>query len=226
MNIAASLLMCLIQGTVLFRDDFDDGDAEGWHEISMVNYDVVGGMYRMYGGYEENHGISFNGDLEGCMSTPDYSVRCRMVPETGVFFGMMCRFSEDTEYRIMLVLSHQHQSLRFYRWDAAGISLLDDAPFTVELMHEYWMRCEVRGDSFRGRAWTGGVSAEPFLWMVEMQDTLSLPGSAALFCAGIPCDRVSMSCRFDDVMVTDCPAGLRQDTWAGIKETGRRTGRR
>ena len=84
-------------------------------------------------------------------------------------------------------------------------------------MQSYWMRYEVQGDSFRGRAWTGGPSAEPAQWMVQIEDTLSGPGSAALFCAGIPYDRVSLSCRFDDVMVTDVPVSLEHSTWAGIK---------
>lgn len=211
------LLMSALFGGVLFQDDFNDGNADGWHEVSMVSYDVVEGMYRMYGGYEENHGIAFNGDDDGYMSTPDHSASCRIIPETGVFFGMMCRFSEDTDYRIMLVLSHLHQQLRLYRWGAFGLDLVGSAPFTVELYEEYWLRYEVQGSSFRGRAWTGGASAEPQDWMIDAQDTLSIAGSVALFVAGLPYDRVSLSCRFDDVVVSEPPLPAEASTWAFIK---------
>lgn len=213
------LLLCLSYDNILFQDDFDDGDAEGWHEVSMVKYDVVDGMYRMYGGYEENHGITFNGDLEGFMSTPDYTAVSRVVPEVGVFFGLMCRYSETADYRIMLVLSYEHQKLRLYRWGASGLSVLDDVPFRVELYHEYYVKCRVEGEYFRGKAWTGNPSDEPGEWMVEARDTLSSAGSLALFCAGIPYGRVSLSCRFDDVVVTGNSSSLRHDTWAGIKYT-------
>lgn len=216
-------VLCLAAfGGVLLQDDFDDGNADGWHEISMVNYDVVQGMYRMYGGYEENHGISFNGDDSGYMSTPDYSAVCRMIPETGVFFGMMCRFSEDSDYNIMIILSHQHQRLMIFKWDWYGIYVLDDVPFSVQLFQEYWLRCEVQGDVFRGRAWTGGLSAEPTDWMVQAADSLSVPGSIALFCVGLPYDLVSLSCRFDDVTVTDVSSVLTGMTWAGVKTAAAR----
>lgn len=201
---------------VLFQDDFNDGNADGWHEISMIEYDVVDGMYRMYGGYEENHGISYNGDDQGYMSTPDYSSVCRIVPQTGVFFGMLVRFSEENNYNIMIVLSMQHQSMRIYKWDWGDIYLLDDEPFAVEPDQEYWIRCEVAGEFFGGKAWTGDLWDEPDDWLVSASDTLSSPGSLALWCTGITSD-VSLSCMFDDVQITVPISALKSSTWAEVK---------
>jgi hypothetical protein len=198
---------------VLFQDDFNDGDALGWHEASMVEFDVVDGMYRMYGGYEQNHGISFNGDLEGYMSVPDYSACCFLIPETGTFFGMMIRFRLDVGANIMLVLSLPHQALILFRWNWSGITLLDQTPFEALPGTGYRMRFESVGEIFRGKAWTG--SEEPEDWMVSAVDTLSQPGSVALFCAGL--SDVSLCCLFDDVVVTGSPSALECVSWGAVK---------
>jgi len=198
---------------VLLQDDFDDGDALGWHEASLVEFDVVDGMYRMYGGYEQNHGISFNGDLDGYMSVPDYSAVCLILPETGTFFGMMARFSQDVGANVMLVASLPHQALMLYRWNWTGITLLDQAAFEVAPGNAFRMRFEVSGTTFSGRAWTGGT--EPGVWMVSASDTLSGPGSLALFCAGL--SDVSLCCLFDDVEVCGPPAALEGSTWGALK---------
>jgi hypothetical protein len=211
--LALLLLAGVCPADVLFEDDFDDGDASGWHEISMVEYDVIEGMYRMYGGYEQNHGISFNGDLEGTMSVPDYSAVCTVLPETGTFFGMMVRFREDAAANIMLVLSLPQQTVVLYRWNWTGITLLDQAPFEVLQGTEYRIRFETVGEVFRGKAWTG--EEEPAEWMVSASDTLAAPGSVALFCAGI--SDVSLSCLFDDVVVTGSPSPLESVSWGAVK---------
>jgi hypothetical protein len=203
-------------GDILFQDDFDDGNADGWHEISMIHYDVIEGEYQMYGGYAENHGISFNGDDSGYMSTPDYSATCVITPEVGVFFGMMCRFVEDSDYKIMLVINDLNQSLTLYRWHSAGLTLLDQAAFPVQMNQQYRLRYEVSSDTFRGKAWIGEAGDEPAQWMVSCTDTMSSAGSVALFCAGISAD-VSLSCFFDDVVVCDPLSSLSSFTWAAIK---------
>jgi len=200
-------------GGVLFQDDFDDGDADGWHEASMCGFDVIEGMYRMYGGYEENHGISFNGDMAGYMSTPDYSTSVLVLPETGTFFGMMARFRLENPYNIMLVLDLPQQRLRLLRWNWSGITLLDQTDFTVEPWTAYMVRLEVAGSTFSGRAWTG--PDEPAFWMVSASDTLSSAGSLALFCAGV--SDASLSCMFDDVVISQVPSALESRTWGFIK---------
>jgi len=209
------LIPALSVSATLFYDDFNDGTADGWHEISMVEYEVVDGMYWMHGGYEENHGISFNGDAAGFMSVPDYSATCLVLPETGTFFGMMIRFREDTPYNLMLVLSEPHQSLRLYRWHWTTIEILDHQPFEVNLGQEYRIRFEVSGTDYRGRAWTDDSADEPDWWMVSATDSLSAPGSVALFCAGL--SDASLSCLFDDVDVTGIPEGFNTATWAVLK---------
>ncbi len=207
-------------GEVLFSDDFEDGNADGWNEISLIEYEVVDGMYYFHGGYEENHGLSFNGDDLGFMSIADYSVRCRMIIETGYFIGLFVRFREDVEYNLILMLCPPEQELRLYSWHWVGLILLDQISFPMNYDEEYWMRFEVENDLFRGRVWSGEPGDEPSSWMVSAQDSaVTWPGSFALFCVGISSDgKASLSGRFDDVTVTDpLPAVFEGCTWGFLK---------
>jgi hypothetical protein len=207
-------------GTTYFSDDFDDGNADGWVEISMIEYEVVDGMYYFHGGYQENHGISFNGDNLGFMSVPDYSASCRVILETGYFIGMLIRFREDVDYNLMLLLCPPEQKLRLYRWYWSGTILLDQVSFPVNYDEEYWLRFEVEDDLFRGKAWSGDPGDEPSSWMVSTQDSsVTWPGSLGLFCVGINSrGKASLSGRFDDVTVTDpIQSILSSGTWACLK---------
>jgi len=203
----------------LFSDDFGDGDADGWFEISQIEYQVEEGMYWFHGGYEENQGISYSGDSAGFMSVPDYSARCRMIIDTGYFIGLFVRFREDAPYNLMLLLCPPEQKLMLYSWHWTGVTLLDWEPYPVEYDEEHWMRFEVQGAEFRGKAWQGGTGDEPTFWMVSAFDsTVSLPGSVGLFCVGLQGGDVSLSGRFDDVCVTDpAPTLLESSTWGSIK---------
>ncbi len=206
----------VLTGSLLFGDDFEDGNADGWQELSMVEYTVEEGMYHFHGGYEENHGIAARADGDS-MSTPDYAAVCLVRPEVCYFAGSMVRFDPEAPYNLMLVLSSLHQALVIIRWDWSSIELLDQASFGVSYGSDYMVRFECRGDVFRGRAWPAGET-EPSGWMVQTTDPAGRPGSMALFAAGVSgAHDVSLSCRFDDVSVTTLQSGLTPGSWGGIK---------
>jgi hypothetical protein len=214
------LLPCTGMTDVLFSDDFNDGNADGWFELNMIEYEVVDSMYYFHGGYEENHGISFNGDNAGFMSVPDYSAMCSVILETGYFIGMLTRFSEIAEYNLMLVLCPPTSELRLYSWHWTGLVLMDDAYFPVEYGQQYWLRFEAEGIHYRGKAWSGEPGDEPGTWMVSADDAgVTGAGSIALFCVGVSSDeKANLSGLFDDVVVSDpIPSVLQSGTWGCLK---------
>lgn len=214
-----SFAICYLLATVLFQDDFNDGNADGWYTVGPSNYQVQNERYHFSGGGAVNDATSYRGDTGEVMSTPDYSVCADVEIDVGIFGGMMTRYSENGLYNMMLVLSVPHQALRLYRWHWSSIELIESYSFPVQAGTTYTMKMQCSGNTFAGRAWLPGES-EPEEWFVSATDTLSRPGATALFAAGTSKDPtdVYLSCFFDNVAVeTPEPWVLTQSTWAGIK---------
>ncbi len=205
--------------SVFFQDDFNDGSADGWFTVGPSNYMVEEGRYHFSGGGAVNDATSYRGDLGEWMSTADYSMVSDLEIDVGTFGGMLLRYDKDGGYNLMLVLGVPQQKLILYRWHFTYIEQLDSHPMPVEEGKTYRIRFQCQGDSFAGRAWEPGEE-EPEDWFVSATDTLSRPGAAALFAAGVfkGDERVYLSCYFDNVTVeTPEPWRLSQVTWAGIK---------
>ncbi len=204
---------------VLFQDNFSDGNADGWFQVGSSDYTVEDAQYHFYGGGAVNDATSYRGEQGETMSTQDYSLTSDVRIDVGTFGGCMVRYREDGPYNLLLVLGLPQQSLNLYRWHWNSIELLDACPMTVIEDTYYTVRFQCNGNTFSGRAWETGTS-EPLEWSVWAQDTLSAPGSAALFCAGVFKEepRVYMSCWFDNVIVEDPePWALVPFTWTEIK---------
>lgn len=205
--------------SIFFQDDFNDGNADGWFTVGPSEYSVEGGRYHFSGGGAVNDATSYRGDLGEEMSTSDYSMVSDVEIDVGSLGGMMVRYREDGEYNLLLVLSLPGQSLNLYRWYWSSIELIDSYSFPVQTGSTYRVRFQCSGDMFAGRAWYP-EEPEPEEWFVSTSDTLSEPGSAALFAAGVFKDssRVYLSCFFDNAVVeTPEPWHLESDTWAGLK---------
>ena len=205
--------------SVFFQDDFNDGNADGWFTVGPSAFTVEDGRYHFSGGGAVNDATSYRGDAGEIMSTSDYSMVSDVAIDVGTFGGMMVRYRENCEYRLLLVLSLPAQSLNLYRWSFHSIELLDSHSMTVLENTPVRVRFQCAGNSFAGRAWTPG-EAEPAEWFVSASDTLSAPGSAALFSAGVfkGNSGVSMSCFFDDVVVeTPEPWSLQPAAWGTVK---------
>ncbi|PIE51957.1 hypothetical protein CSA37_09270 [Candidatus Fermentibacteria bacterium] len=215
----SALIMAVLCSGVIFQDDFNDGNAEGWHEVGPSNFQVSDGWYHFWGGGAVNDATSFRADQGETMSTENYVITHDVKIDVGTFGGCMVRYREEGEYNIMLVLGLPQQKLLLYRWYWNSIELVDSQPFQVEENVSYTVCFQCSGETFSGKAWETG-SPEPGQWMVTAQDTLSASGAAALFTAGVfsKDTDVSMSCYFDNVTVEDAePSEFSQRTWAGIK---------
>ncbi len=218
MNVILSIII-FAASTVLFQDDFNDGNADGWFTKGAFTYQVLDGRYHFSGGESGNNPTSYRGDTGMEMSTPDYSVMMDAEIEVGILIGIMARYREDGLYNIMLVLSIPSQSLNLYRWHWSSIELLDSYPFPVQEGITYRMKMHCSGDTFAGRIWFPEED-EPELWFVTVSDTLFIPGAAALYAARAPNDPtdIYLSCFYDNVAVeTPEPWAITQRTWAAIK---------
>jgi hypothetical protein len=205
--------------SVFFQDDFNDGNADGWYTVGPSDFAVEDGRYHFSGGGAVNDATSYRGDLGEIMSTADYSMTADVEIDVGTFGGMMVRYREEGAYNLLLVLSLPGQSLNLYRWYFSSIELVDSYPMTVSADTPLRVRFQCLGNEFAGRAWVPGET-EPEEWFVSTADTISQPGSAALFSAGVfkGGSRVYMSCYFDNTVVqTPEPWSLRPNTWGILK---------
>ncbi len=209
---------------ILLEDDFSDGNADGWEEIQYGGgiYDVVEGGY-WFSGSAYSWGLSCTGDSGGAMSVPDYSMVVRVVPECCAHAGPVVRFSGVDNYFVGLLLQPDINRLNLFCLNrAAGSSVIDHCYFSIEPEESYWMRLEVEGNDYRGRAWTGEIGDEPAEWAVWATETrVGDTGGAGLYShASYGSDRrlKTHSVRFDDVLVTDELIGAMEPlTWGGLK---------
>ena len=97
---------------------------------------------------------------------------------------------------------------------------LDTVSMEIPPGFHCWMRLEVSGTSLGGKVWTGTPGDEPDEWLLEAEDdTQTAPGSVALFVTGpYASGRVTWTCGFDDVSVTDeISLPMTHGTWAALK---------
>jgi hypothetical protein len=211
--------MCF--GEVLFSDDFNDGNDDGWAHLGSASFQVINGRYFIHAQGSRGQGKSLNGDQSGVMSTADYSVLSSLVMECGMESGLIARYTGgDQWYYRMVVKPYSSRILLERKKDTGPSVLMDQCSFTLTAGSQYWIRLEVEGDSIRGRIWEGPIDQEPEEWMLTAVDNMQGEGgSLGLFAGGY--GRIPWSSIFDDVTVS-VPAEqqLSSVTWASIKATG------
>jgi len=225
MRLSMMLMIAVIflaHSDVLFSDDFNDGNADGWFENPGVTYEVIEGEYCFWGGTESSIAHSFSGDVNGYMSVPDYSFLASVNIEAGILIGQMVRFSYTSDNMYVLCFGSEFFGLVLARVDQNNFYLLDIYPMVLDYSQDYWMRFEVEGDVLGGKIWSGTPDDEPLEWMVYATDGfVSNPGSIALVCRASGEDfLVPIACKFDDVVVTDeLSLELCSRSWAAIKSS-------
>lgn len=218
------LLICFTAvGEVLFTEDFDDGNDDGWTHIGAANFDVVSQEYLIYSQGDRGQGMSLNGDMAGFMSTPDYSVLCTVCIDAGKNAGIVARYSGEDSWHYCLLLKPYSAALVLQRSKDTGPTLIIDS-YSVDLMldTDYLLRLQVNTDQIQGRIWTGTMGDEPDEWQVSAQDGIQAEaGSFGLLGSGYGKQKISWSMIFDDVMVsTPLSESFTSRTWASIKSAG------
>ncbi len=220
-----ALFFSICFADVLFSDDFNDGDDNGWTHIGAASFEVIDYEYFIYTDGDRGRGKSLNGDDSGMMSTSDYSVLCSILIECGTEGGILVRYSGLDQWYYRMVLKPNTSRILLERKNDSGASLVKDQyNFALSYDVPYWIRLQVDEDFIQGRIWTGSVDDEPDEWHLEAVDSVQPDaGSFGLFAGGFGKSKVSWSSIFDDVVVsTPLLQELSQVTWASIKSAGYR----
>ena len=216
------LIISISYAEVLFLDDFNDGNADGWITSGAAAFEVIENQYYIYFQGERGSGKTLNGDASGSMSTPDYSILCSVLIELGTEAGVVARYSGSDDWYYRMMLRPNSSRIVLQRKKDSGVSFeLQSIPYSLEHGVSYRIRMEVSGTSIRGRIWQGSLEDEPDFWNIEGTDQYqSNAGSFGLFAAGAGKEKIPWSSFFDDVVVTTpLPEKLTQVTWASIKAT-------
>lgn len=212
----------LIAQTVLFEDDFSDGDADGWTEWNPdgtyeVNEDL---RYQLsYPGVEDVDPVVARGDVDDIyMSTNNYSARAKIIAHSPTSYSAIgVRLSEGLQgyvaylryvYNDVCIFRHLSENSYVDIGSAACGDLNFDEP--------YWLRFKCEDDLFMVKVWQGQSYEEPDEWLLIVSDaTYSNNGCMVLAAANSGTGACDVE--FDNVQVIGYPTSLDQSTWAGIK---------
>ena len=212
---------------VLFEDDFDDGNANGWFEmVTGATYEVNGAFrYELsYSGIDSIYALTYRGDLGGSMSDSNYSVLVETITHepTGKT-GLNIRFDPVTFSGYALYLNYATGNYYILRYDSftSYVMLGSYLPYQGGFVYDtaYWIRFECLNDHLRAKIWTGPVSPEPDYWMiVRVDDTYQNNGCLDLESLRDP-SGTYFDTEFDNIVVTSFPVSLESSTWGAIKNS-------
>ncbi|MCD4706917.1 MAG: hypothetical protein K8S62_04180 [Candidatus Sabulitectum sp.] len=210
---------------VLLSDDFNDGNADGWLEVSSgASYTVESGRYCFtHTAPDTVWGASLNSDLTGVMSVPDYSCRANVVLNEGTMVGVVGRADAILTRGYALIIDKSGSTSCLILVKVEGIAqgeVLAYQPGTFTSGQEYWLRLEMNGNLIGGKCWIGDAGNEPDVWDLTATDnSFQDPGVFALFGFGSDSrGSAAMALSFDDIEITDeTSLALQGSSWAFIK---------
>lgn len=215
----------LAQDSLLFEDNFNDGNADGWFEYaSGVTYSVTTNLrYEMtYSGTQDVFGFSYRGDNGITMSEQDYSVVFKTIahdPTSQVAVDI--RYSEADWTSYALCLNFEFGSSYIVRWDSSSdwtrISDYFYYPDGYDYEISYWVRFECIGGLLRAKIWEGGSSAEPAEWDITTTDSTYINNGCMALEVSSTDPVTEFTAEFDNVVVTGFPVGFENTTWGAIK---------
>lgn len=216
------MLVAPAWATVLFSDDFEDGDAAGWMQYPGPSYYVLDGWYCFSQATPDQAiAASLNGDNGGGMSVADCSFRARSIPVDGEF-GLLIRFSIFYFHGYAVVFMPDYGGAALVRIDglASEPVPLAVAPVALTPGQPYWIRLEAAGQLLGAKIWQGTPEDEPVSWLLLADDGSYLTaGSIGLLAMDVDSGGTAVvNSSFDDVEVSDdLTLDLDATTWAGIK---------
>lgn len=211
--------------TILFEDDFNDGNADGWTELEPEGTYIVNDSLRYelsYPGTGNVDPVVVRGDSANYyMTTTDYSVLVEVIAHdptdySGVAVRVMGFFTGYVAW-----IRYEYDDICIFRHDApeSYVILAYSSCGPLEYGEAYWVRFECEGSVLRAKLWQGTVGDEPASWLLSAVDNTYLNnGCMAMISShdnGGSCDS-----EFDNVVVTAVePGALNQETWAAVKST-------
>jgi len=213
--------------TILFEDDFSDGNYDGWliHGTGatyQVNSDLR--FEFSYNGTEEIYSMAYRGDLGESMSVVNYSVLVETITHspTGKT-GLNVRYTEATGTSYGLYLNYSTGNYYILRYDSfsSWVMLGGIVPFQGGFIYDtpYWVRYECIDDLLRAKIWTGGSGDEPDEWDIVRYDGTYIDNGCIDRESLRPSGTTVFDTEFDNIVVTDFPDALESSTWGAIKSS-------
>lgn len=223
----ASLLFLIVitvlcQAEILFSDDFEDGDADGWTTIAAgATYFVSGGWYHMLHSQPDDvYAGAYNGDQSGSMSVADYSLLTEIYPREGQS-GPVVRYDNSSGSGYWFVINPEMDGVALVKMSGSGApDILAIENITLSYLEYYWMRIEISGSQLGGKIWQGVPADEPDEWFITASDaTITSPGSICLYAhSSNPGGTATVHNDYDNIEVKDdITLALSGVTWGGIK---------
>ena len=217
------LVPLLTAQTVLFSDDFNDGNADGWFILMPEGTYFVNDSLRYqisYTGVEDVDPCVVRGDSAGLyMTTSNYSVLLEGVGHSpSDYIGVFVRGTvSHTGYTFSL--RYNYNDVCFLRHDGVGqYTFLALQSYTVAHDEFYWIRFECDEDNLRAKVWQGTAGDEPAQWLITtIDDTYSNCGFMGFMTGRFSSTPGDSDAELDNVVVTDLPSAFEQSTWAEIK---------
>lgn len=207
---------------VLFEDDFNDSNANGWYifmpEGTYFVNDSLRYQMQYTGSMDVDPGV-VRGDSAGIyMSTNNYSVLLEGVGHApSDYIGVFIRGTfAHTGYALWL--RYDFDDVHIFRHDG-----FDDwtsiAVVSMSVSEEefYWIRFECEQDNLRGKVWQGTAGDEPADWLITANDGTYNNCGWMGFITGRYYAQGSSDAELDNVVVTSLLLALEHSTWAGIK---------
>lgn len=218
--------LCLIFGfssaDILFSDDFEDGNPDGWTPLATgASYFVSGGWYHMLHSEAENCTAgSYNGDQGGVMSVANYSFLTEIYPREGQA-GPIVRYDSSAGAGYWFVLNPEADAVALVIMSQSGSpDVLATEFISLSYLDYYWMRIEVSGSLLGGKVWQGNPGDEPEEWLITASDaSITSPGSICLYAFDMEAGgTATVHNDYDNIEVSDqVTLHLEGVTWAGIK---------
>ena len=178
----ASLLVCRSMGSadgVLFRDDFNDGSADGW-EPAGGTWSVIDGAYVQ----SSTSGASMN--FAGDPAWTDYEFEVKVTPTATSKNVAVMLNGRATDAKNRYIGSYNDGALTINRRIGGTDKVLANTSYTMEAGTTYTMKLVFRGDQIE--LWINGVKE------LEATDSTYSTGRIGLA-------TYNTSARFDDVVV-------------------------
>jgi hypothetical protein len=227
MRLAALVLVLvaavLATQTVLFEDDFNDGNADGWFIIMPEGTYFVNDSLRYeiaYYGTDDIDPCVVRGDSLGMyMTTEHYSVLLEGIGHSpSDYIGVFIRGTlSQTGY--VMWLRYGYNDVAIFRHEGVGSwNELTWSNYSLTYDDPYWIRFECCQDTLRGKVWEGTVGDEPAYWLVTAVDNNYCNCGFMGFVTGRYAASGDSRAELDNVVVTSVePVYLEASSWARIK---------
>ncbi len=209
---------------VLFEDDFNDGNADGWIPLFGEGTYFVNDSLRYDISYTGTNDVTpavIRGDSASIyMSVNDYSVLLEGIGHSpSAYIGIYSRGTlAHTGYS--MYGRYEYDDIIILRHDGPGSYIfLSLTTFPLAYDEHYWMRFQCEGDTIRCKVWQGLPGDEPASWLLTAFDSTYDDYGFMGFVTG----RYSSSpgdshAECDNVVVTAVELqAFEQSTWGMIK---------